>query len=127
MLIKTTTERYAAVEAEIRARHPHELPEIVALPNRQGAARLPAVALPTRPDRTETPEMPHWILPFLLCLFACAGSARAEEFLDPLVAFKPTAKVIDGQTAEVRFTIAKGYYLYRDKFRFKAEPETVAL
>jgi len=71
--------------------------------------------------------MPRWILPFLLCLFACAGSARAEEFLDPLVAFKPTAKVIDGQTAEVHFTIAKGYYLYRDKFRFKAEPETVVL
>jgi len=32
MLIKTTTDRYAALEAAIRARHPYELPEIVAIP-----------------------------------------------------------------------------------------------
>ena len=64
----------------------------------------------------------------LLALLLCLGlSAQAEEFLDPLVAFKPTAKALDGETAEVRFAIAKGYYLYRDKFRFKAEPETITL
>jgi thiol:disulfide interchange protein len=38
------------------------------------------------------------------------------------IAFKPTARALDGQTIEVRFEIAKGYYLYRDKFRFAAEP-----
>jgi periplasmic divalent cation tolerance protein len=32
MLIKTTRERFAALEAAIRARHPYELPEIVAVP-----------------------------------------------------------------------------------------------
>lgn len=32
MLIKTTRERYAALEAAIRAGHPYELPEIIALP-----------------------------------------------------------------------------------------------
>jgi thiol:disulfide interchange protein DsbD len=64
----------------------------------------------------------------LLALLLCLGlSAQAEEFLDPLVAFKPTAKALDGETAEVRFAIAKGYYLYRDKFRFKAEPESITL
>lgn len=31
LIIKTTAERYAAVEAHIRAHHPYELPEIVAL------------------------------------------------------------------------------------------------
>ncbi len=31
MLIKTTVERYAALEAAIRAGHPYELPEIVAV------------------------------------------------------------------------------------------------
>ena len=31
MLIKTTGERYAALEAAIRAGHPYELPEIIAL------------------------------------------------------------------------------------------------
>ena len=32
VLIKTTRERYAALEAAIRARHPYELPEIIAVP-----------------------------------------------------------------------------------------------
>jgi periplasmic divalent cation tolerance protein len=32
LLIKTTTARYPALEAAIRARHPYELPEIIALP-----------------------------------------------------------------------------------------------
>ena len=71
--------------------------------------------------------MLRWILPLLIGLSALATPATAEEFLDPLVAFKPTAKALDGQTAEVRFEIAKGYYLYRDKFRVKAEPESTAL
>ena len=39
MLIKTTGERYAALEAAIRAGHPYELPEIIALPIERG---LPA-------------------------------------------------------------------------------------
>src|SRR4029078_5560753 len=32
MLIKTTAARYAALEAAIRAAHPDELPEIIAVP-----------------------------------------------------------------------------------------------
>jgi periplasmic divalent cation tolerance protein len=39
MLIKTTRERYAALEAAIRSGHPYELPEIIAVPL---AAGLPA-------------------------------------------------------------------------------------
>lgn len=39
MLIKTTLERYPALEAAIRAGHPYELPEIVALDVERG---LPA-------------------------------------------------------------------------------------
>ncbi|PKO37945.1 MAG: thiol:disulfide interchange protein [Betaproteobacteria bacterium HGW-Betaproteobacteria-6] len=53
--------------------------------------------------------------------------AHAEEFLDPAVAFKPSVKALDGQTLEVSYEIAKGYYLYRDKFRFRVEDETVTL
>ncbi len=69
-----------------------------------------------------------WLLPFLLAVFMLlAWPARGEEFLDPAVAFKPTAHAVDGQTIEVRFEIAKGYYLYRDKFRFAAEPASVQL
>lgn len=36
LLIKTTAARYAALEAAIRARHPYELPEIVAVPITHG-------------------------------------------------------------------------------------------
>jgi periplasmic divalent cation tolerance protein len=39
LLIKTTRERYAALEAAIRALHPYELPEIIAVPVERG---LPA-------------------------------------------------------------------------------------
>ncbi len=36
LFIKTTTERYAALEAAILAHHPYELPEIVAVPVERG-------------------------------------------------------------------------------------------
>jgi periplasmic divalent cation tolerance protein len=36
MLIKTTTECYAALEQALRAGHPYELPEIIALPIERG-------------------------------------------------------------------------------------------
>jgi periplasmic divalent cation tolerance protein len=39
LLIKTTAECYAALEAAIRERHPYELPEIIAVPVERG---LPA-------------------------------------------------------------------------------------
>ena len=59
---------------------------------------------------------------FLLLAFL-TSLVHAQEFLDPAVAFKPTARAIDGQTVEISFEIAKGYYLYRDKFRFSIEAE----
>lgn len=39
LLVKTTVERYPALEAAVRARHPYELPEIIAVPVEHG---LPA-------------------------------------------------------------------------------------
>lgn len=36
LLIKTTAERYAALEQAIRAHHPYELPEIIAVPVERG-------------------------------------------------------------------------------------------
>ena len=38
VLVKTTAARYPALEAAIRANHPYELPEIVALPVERGLA-----------------------------------------------------------------------------------------
>ena len=56
-----------------------------------------------------------------------ASLAHADEFLDPAVAFKPSARALDAQTIEVAFAIAKGYYLYREKFRFAVDGEGVTL
>jgi len=64
----------------------------------------------------------------LFVLFSLLVSlAHGEEFLDPAVAFKPSLQALDAQTVEVSYAIAKGYYLYRDKFRFVVEGETVTL
>ena len=50
MLIKTTTERYAALQQAIRADHPYELPEIIAVPIERGLPQyLEWVASETKP------------------------------------------------------------------------------
>lgn len=64
----------------------------------------------------------------LFLLFAFLASfVHAQEFLDPAVAFKATARPLDGRTVEVRYEIAADYYLYKDKFRVRAADETVVL
>lgn len=53
LLIKTTTTRYEALEAAIRASHPYELPEIVAVPITTGlTAYLGWIASETTGDPT---------------------------------------------------------------------------
>lgn len=64
---------------------------------------------------------------FALSLLLLCSLALAEDLLPPTVAFKPAARALDGQTIEVRFEIAKGYYLYRNKFRFAVTPDSVQL
>src|SRR5204862_962510 len=50
MLIKTTVERYAALEEVLRSSHPYELPEIIAVPIGRGLpAYLDWVAAETQP------------------------------------------------------------------------------
>lgn len=52
VLIKSTREAYPALEAQIRALHPYELPEIVAVPIERGLpAYLDWVAAQTQPDQ----------------------------------------------------------------------------
>lgn len=66
----------------------------------------------------------------VLALFlAPAVNAYAAEpdLLEPEKAFAFSARVVAPDAIEVRYLIAKGYYMYRDKFRFSAEPATVQL
>jgi len=61
----------------------------------------------------------------LFCLFS--SLTRADDFLDPAIAFRTSVHAVDAGTVEVRFAIADGYYLYRDKFRFTTEDTTTSL
>jgi len=54
-------------------------------------------------------------------LFAVAAQAK---FLEPEQAFQFSAKVVDAKTIEVRYRIADGYYLYRERFKFALDPAT---
>ncbi|MBI1773547.1 MAG: protein-disulfide reductase DsbD [Burkholderiales bacterium] len=47
--------------------------------------------------------------------------ATAEDFLDPEDAFKVSARMAEPGMAEVTFTIADGYYLYRERFKFSSD------
>ncbi|WP_370653891.1 protein-disulfide reductase DsbD [Undibacterium sp.] len=45
----------------------------------------------------------------------------AEDFLDPEAAFKVSAKMLAPDMAEVTFSIADGYYLYRERLKFTSD------
>ncbi|TKC77867.1 protein-disulfide reductase DsbD [Trinickia terrae] len=71
---------------------------------------------------------------FLIFLTAClcsivgmAPTARAaDDFLDPAVAFKFSASEQPGEVV-VRFKIADGYYMYRERFAFAVKSGTATL
>src|SRR5258708_3296209 len=67
------------------------------------------------------------ILPLLLIALAPARAANTDELLEPDKAFRFSAQALDAATVEVRYAIAAGYYLYRERFRFAAQPATVSL
>jgi thiol:disulfide interchange protein DsbD len=61
----------------------------------------------------------------LLSLCLPLAVSAAEELLEVDKAFRLSARALDAATLEVRYDIAKGYYMYRDKFAFALEPATV--
>ncbi|WP_454040476.1 protein-disulfide reductase DsbD [Cupriavidus metallidurans] len=66
---------------------------------------------------------------FWLCTVGIAGVAHAADadFLPPEQAFHFAARQLDAKTIEVRFDVAVGYYLYRERFAFAARPAGVKL
>jgi thiol:disulfide interchange protein DsbD len=66
------------------------------------------------------------LVPLTLLTLLFSAPARAEEdFLDPAVAFKFSARMLDAKTASVTYDIADGYYMYRERFAFKAQGATL--
>jgi thioredoxin:protein disulfide reductase len=89
--------------------------------------RLTSTGSPARPARRaersgsrQRRPRPAAALALGLCLAlgAHALPALALDLLPPHEAFALTARALDAATLEVRFAIADGYYLYRDKLRF---------
>ena len=67
------------------------------------------------------------LLALLLAVAPAVHAASGDELLEPDKAFRFSAQVLDSSTAEIRYRIADGYYLYRERFRFAAEPASVML
>jgi len=67
----------------------------------------------------------------LLIFFSCGAvtgmAAQDTDLLDPEAAFRFSARQLDPKTLEVRFAIADGYYMYRNKFRFQLLPAETSL
>ena len=70
------------------------------------------------------------LIRFLAILFAFAAlpaNGADPVLLEPEQAFAFAARALGPDAIEVRYQIAPGYYLYRDKFRFSVEPNTIEL
>jgi len=66
------------------------------------------------------------LLSFMLVLGGLSVARAADDFLDPSVAFKFSASESPGQV-DVRFKVANGYYLYRERFAFAVKNGQAAL
>ena len=62
----------------------------------------------------------------VLATAASAQTAGGPKLLPADQAFKLSARALDARTVEIRYNVADGYYLYRDKLRFTVEPAPVA-
>lgn len=69
----------------------------------------------------------RWLIGMLLALATAATAVADDELLDPEQAFRFSAQLNPDGWFEVRYLIADGYYMYRDRFRFDAEPASVIL
>jgi thioredoxin:protein disulfide reductase len=60
--------------------------------------------------------------------FALGNAFGANaEFLPPDQAFKPYIEALDGNTLEISYQVAPGYYLYKDKFSASSKSDSVQL
>ncbi|MDR1853702.1 MAG: protein-disulfide reductase DsbD [Azoarcus sp.] len=69
-------------------------------------------------------------LPFLLLALAlsfAATTARAGDPLDPEQAFAVSARALGPDSVEVTFNVARGYYLYGERFGFATKTPGVTL
>ena len=88
-----------------------------------------STGLPPKPLRTERSSRRRCgaVVAALLGFMGMSAIAAGAELLPPEQAFRFSARALDDHMLEARFTIADGYYLYRDKFRFVVAPDGAVL
>ncbi|WP_244914592.1 protein-disulfide reductase DsbD [Pandoraea apista] len=67
-----------------------------------------------------------WLVVAMLLSLGMGHARAADDFLDPDVAFK-VSKTEQPGAVLLHFEVAKGYYLYRDRFAFAADNPAVKL
>ncbi|MGH8751354.1 MAG: protein-disulfide reductase DsbD [Burkholderiales bacterium] len=79
--------------------------------------------MPQKPCQSNNRRiLPMRLLLCLLLLISLPTRAAEPDLLEPEKAFQFSAQVIDPATVEVRYRIADGYYLYRERLQFEAQP-----
>ncbi|MCC7487639.1 MAG: protein-disulfide reductase DsbD [Burkholderiales bacterium] len=94
-----------------------------------GGKPTPAGRVVRRHRSGRRPFAARFLLGCLAALFlTLAGALAAEpDLLEPDKAFRFSARLTGERAIEVRYEIAQGYYLYRDKFGFSAAPAQAKL
>ena len=104
------------------ATHADERDDSVAITPAVAAAGQPAGASETAPSGAASFAKTSPALAKLLGLGdgIVIGDSNEDDFLDPELAFVLSAAAAGPDAIGARWDIAEGYYLYRDKFRFRA-------
>ena len=63
----------------------------------------------------------RWLLLAATMILLVPVVHAEEDYLEPELAFKFTAKMADAKTAVVTYAIADGYYMYRERFHIQAD------
>lgn len=74
-------------------------------------------------------KVKYWLIVFGLMLLRLSGAHALEqtELLSPEQAFQLTVTAPDAATVLAEWSIAAGYYLYRERFRFTATTPGIRL
>jgi thiol:disulfide interchange protein DsbD len=91
------------------------------------ASNLISGGLPRKPGVPDGgPRRRSLLLAGALLVAMPPAASGQPGLLEPERAFAFSARALDERTVEARFAIADGYYLYRDKLRFRVDPGALA-
>ena len=62
----------------------------------------------------------YWRLVVGFCLLGFLPLTQAQDYLEPERAFVFSAKMVNANTVAVTYVIADAYYMYRERFKFRA-------